>query len=348
MSIAPGKCRARLCASLFFVLVSPSTAATTANVWQRWDQQLQVGFDYLNGGGNPYRDFTLVVQFTGPNARTFRSRAFWDGGNSFRVRAAFPATGSWSWRVLSCSGLNGRTPQGQVQACGSDAVLTQQTGNVTVAANNSPGNLLYSYGFLTASGRYLSYTDNPTRRFYWQGDTAWASLALEGQKRLAQSNRIPGQVTSTWKNYVDDRSSRGFTVLQVGAAIAWLPPPCGARKPSCPAPKSVELGDTSVVYPGPETFAFEQLLPAANTTCLGAVPNNGSRWRADYWQEVDSMVEYANEQRAGGLDGRRCRSRRPGRMPCPPELPSDDGLADLRKEPGRAPRRQPRYLLDQL
>jgi hypothetical protein len=303
MSIVPGKCRNLLfvslfCALLSFVLPSRSTASATANVWQRWDQQLQVGFDYLNGGGNPYQDLSLVVQFTGPSSRSFKSNGFWDGGNTFRVRAAFPATGSWSWSVLSCSGLVGRNPQGQIQSCALDTTLMHQIGTVTVSPNNIPNNFLYSYGFLTTAGRYLTYTDNTARRFYWQGDTAWAAIALEGQKRLAQSGRIPGQVTSTWKNYVDDRSSRGFTVLQVGAAIAWQPSkPHDPLKTGCPSPtKSVEFGDSSVVYSGPETFAFEQLPAAAGKTCIGAVPNNCSRWRADYWQEMDSMVEYANEQ----------------------------------------------------
>ncbi len=297
-----GRCRSFLSVSFFFVLaflVFAARPVAATNVWQRWDQQLLVGFDYLNGGGNPYHDLNLAVQFTGPDAtKNFTSYGFWDGGNVFRVRAAFPVIGTWSWRVTSCSGLNGKNLQGQIQPCGSDTTLTGNSGQVMVAANNNPNNLLYSNGFLKTAGRYLTFTDNSTRRFYWQGDTAWAAISLEGQKRLAQSNRVPGQVTTTWKNYVDDRSSRGFTVLQVGAAIAWQSRAREPLKSGCPAPtKSVEWGDASaVVYPGPETFAFDQLPPSAGQACVGAVPNNCSRWRADYWQEVDSMVEYANEQ----------------------------------------------------
>ena len=172
-----------------------------------------------------------------------------------------------------------------------------QAGQVVVAANSS-SNLLYSNGFLITSGRFLTFTDNPTRRFYWQGDTAWPALAVEGQKRLAQSNRTPGQVTDTWKNYIDDRSSRGFTVLQVGAAIAWQPTIRNDPfKSGCPASsKSLEWGDLSAALPAPETFAFQQFPPPAGQSCVGAVPNNCSRWLTDYWQEVDSMVEYANEK----------------------------------------------------
>ncbi len=287
---------------LFFVFMlafalssNASPIASTASVWQRWDQQIPVGFDYLNGGGNPYQDLALIVQFNGPNSRSFQSYGFWDGGNVFRVRAAFPATSNWTWKVLSCTGLIGKNSQGQAQPCSSDTTLMGQTGTVNVAPDNS-GNPLYKNGFLRTSGRYLTYTDNPTLRFYWQGDTAWAAISLEGQKRLTQNGRIPGQVTSTWKNYVDDRKSRGFTVLQVGAAIAWQQPPSDNKKTTCPALKDLELGDSSVFYPAPDTFAFDQLPPPAGKSCVGAIPNICSRWRADYWQEVDSMIEYANEQ----------------------------------------------------
>jgi hypothetical protein len=267
------------------------------NVWQRWDQQLQVGFDYLNGGGNPYRDLNLMVQFSGPGGASLTSYGFWDGVNAFRVRNAFPKMGNWTWRVLSCSGLTGKNSQGQIVACNSDSTLMNQQGQVNVGASNSPGNSLYTYGFLKVSGRYLTFSDSPARRFYWQGDTAWAALSLEGQKRLAQVNRTPGDVTPTWKAYVDDRSTLGFTVLQVGAAIAWQPTNQSEPvKPSCSSAKDLEFGDLTAGFPGPETFAFQQLSPPAGQSCIGAVPNNCSRWRADFWQEVDSMVEYANEK----------------------------------------------------
>lgn len=222
------RCRIRifLSSSLLYLLCSLCFnvhPATAVNVWQRWDQQLQVGFDYLNGGGNPYRDLNLVVQFSGPGGASLTSYGFWDGVNAFRVRNAFPKMGNWTWRVLSCSGLTGKNSQGQIVACNSDSTLMNQQGQVNVGAANSPGNSLYTYGFLKVSGRYLTFSDSPARRFYWQGDTAWAALSLEGQKRLAQVNRTPGDVTPTWKAYVDDRSTLGFTVLQVGAAIAWQP-----------------------------------------------------------------------------------------------------------------------------
>ncbi len=288
-----------LCFMTFLGLARPAAAV---NVWQRWDQQLQVGFDYLNGGGNPYRDLLLVVQLTGPNGATLMSNGFWDGGNVFRVRTAFPKTGTWTWKVLSCSGLNGKNPQGQILPCSSDATLMNQTGQVTVADNSDPNNPhpnnpLYTNGFLKVSGHYLTFTDKPALRFYWQGDTAWASLSLEGQKRLTQSGRVPGQVTPTWQGYVDDRSLRGFTVLQVAPAVAWQPKINEPSKPSCSANKNLDYSGLSSALPGPETFAFDQLTPTAGQPpCVGAVPNNCSRWRADYWQEVDSMVEYANEK----------------------------------------------------
>jgi hypothetical protein len=300
MSLLRGDCRTSILASLVALALLPLATRPVAaiSVWQRWDQPLQVGFDYLNGGGNPYRDLTLAVQFSGPVAsRNFSGYGFWDGGNTFRVRAAFPLPGAWTWHVVSCSGLNGKNAQGQILSCGSDSVLLAQTGQVSVTTTDRPDNLLYSKGFLKVSGRYLTFTDDPLRRFYWQGDTAWAAISLEGQDRLTQPNRTPGQVTATWQAYVDDRSSRGFTVLQVEPATAWIDPPhSDAFKPGCQNTKSLEWTDLAFALPAPDTFAFQQGAPPTGQTCVGAVPNNCSRWRADYWQEVDSMVEYANQK----------------------------------------------------
>ena len=303
------RCRSFLSSGLLCFLAFLGLAAKPAeavNVWQRWDQQLQVGLDYyLNGAGNPYQGLLLVVQLTGPSGSTpFSTYGFWDGGNVFRVRAAFPKTGTWTWKVLSCSGLNGKNPQGQILPSNAHTTLMSQTGQVTVDStdnpnNPHPNNPLYTNGFLTVStsGRYLTFTDKPALRFYWQGDTAWASLSLEGQKRLTQSGRVPGEVTPTWKSYVDDRSALGFTVLQVAPAVAWQAKTNEPVKPSCAAEKNLDYSSPSFALPGPETFAFDQLIPTSGQPpCVGAVPNNCSRWRADYWREVDSMVEYANEK----------------------------------------------------
>jgi hypothetical protein len=300
MSLLRGDRRTSLLAALFTLtlLTLASQPAVAVSVWQRWDQPLQVGFDYFNGGGNPYRDLSLSVQFSGPVAnKNFSGYAFWDGGNIFRVRAAFPLPGAWTWHVVSCSGLSGKNAQGQILPCGSDSTLMAQTGQVSVTPTDRPDNLLYSKGFLKVSGRYLTFTDDTSRRFYWQGDTAWAAISDEGQVRLSQPNRIPGQVTPTWQAYVDDRTSRGFTVLQVAPAVAWIDPnPHDAFKQGCPNSKELEWMTLALNLPGPETFAFTQGLPPTGQTCTGAVPNNCSRWRTDYWQEVDSMVEYANQK----------------------------------------------------
>jgi hypothetical protein len=49
----------------------------------------------------PYRDVQLQIEFRSPRAKTFAIPAFWDGGNTFRVRFTPNEAGSWTGHVTS-------------------------------------------------------------------------------------------------------------------------------------------------------------------------------------------------------------------------------------------------------
>ena len=68
------------------------------STWQRWEHALTSTRHY----DNPYADVTLRVRYTGPGGRTLRTYGFWDGGDTFRIRCAFPAPGTWQWET-ECS-----------------------------------------------------------------------------------------------------------------------------------------------------------------------------------------------------------------------------------------------------
>ncbi|MDO8540158.1 MAG: DUF4038 domain-containing protein [Opitutaceae bacterium] len=171
----------------------PSIAAESSapHTWQRWEHTLISAAEYAN----PYADVTVQVKYTGPDGRSLRTFGFWDGGQTFRIRCAFPVPGKWQWET-ECSDSANRG-------------LHQQRGNVNVLAY-AGGSPLYRRGFLqvSANHRYLTYGDGTP--YLWLGDTAWA---------------VPHRATDEeWEAYLADRVAKGFSVIQVGTAPAWAGP----------------------------------------------------------------------------------------------------------------------------
>ena len=57
---------------------------------QLWEHALSSNRIYRN----PYADVTLRVTFTGQGQRSIHAYGFWDGGDTFRIRCAFPMPGA--------------------------------------------------------------------------------------------------------------------------------------------------------------------------------------------------------------------------------------------------------------
>ena len=165
-----------------------AVAASPAAVWQRWEHVLTSARRY----GNPYADVTLRVRYTGPGGRSLRAYGFWDGGDTFRIRCAFPIVGTWRWET-ECSDA-------------ADTGLHRQRGVVQVAAYQGD-NPLYRRGFLKVSDnrRYLAFGDGTP--FLWLGDTWWMGLT----RRL----RWPEE----FQLLAADRVAKGFSVVQIVAGL---------------------------------------------------------------------------------------------------------------------------------
>lgn len=168
--------------------IRAAESASPSHVWQRWETSLTSTRHY----DNPYADVTLRVTYTGPGGRVLRTFGFWDGGDTFRIRCAFPAPGRWHWET-ECSDV-------------ANSGLHQQRGTVEVS-EYSGDNPLFRHGFLKVSDdrRYLDYDDNTP--FLWMGDTAWA-----GPQRASQDE---------WQTYLADRAAKHFTVIQIAPSSAW-------------------------------------------------------------------------------------------------------------------------------
>ncbi|MBI2497969.1 MAG: DUF5060 domain-containing protein [Opitutae bacterium] len=136
--------------------VAASGADHTA-VWTRWEQTLTTARDHAN----PYRDITLRVTYRGPEGQSFSGFGFWDGGRTFKVRAAFPSSGEWQWQT-ACSDPT-------------DAGLHAHSGHVTVAPYAAE-NPLNRHGFLKVGANHHHLVHADGTPFLWIGDTPWAAF----------------------------------------------------------------------------------------------------------------------------------------------------------------------------
>jgi Domain of unknown function (DUF5060) len=87
----------------------PAVAQTETHTWARWETVLRSTRAYENPG----RNVVLRVTYTGPTGQVQRAYGFWDGGDMFKIRCAFPTPGLWRWRTESSdttnSGLHAQT-----------------------------------------------------------------------------------------------------------------------------------------------------------------------------------------------------------------------------------------------
>jgi len=207
----------------------------------------------------PYNGFEMGSTFVG--------HAFWDGGvgtvddkGVFKFRTAFPTTGTWSW-TASCLG-------------GPCSTMNGANGTVQVATYSGT-NALRQHGFLvqtvlTYGGKSIwgvpKFHDNTP--FFWLGDSAWAA-----PMELASS--------TTWNNYLDNRSGKGYTVVHLGSAPHWagttdaqgnLPFCLSTSAPEeCDAPDPASVQPNADVRPNPTFWqAFESRIKAANDKGLVA------------------------------------------------------------------------------
>ncbi len=188
-ALRPGLTVALLAFGVACHLAAAPANPEAATVWQRWETSLTSQRDHAN----PYRDVTLRVDFAGPGGRHFAGYGFWDGGKTFRLRAAFPAPGEWTWQT-TCSDPG-------------DPGLHTRRGKVAVGSY-AGSNPLLRHGFLqvSANRRHLVHADGTP--FLWIGDTPWSAFIAASQEE--------------WERYLDNRRENKFTLVQVHCGSGFL------------------------------------------------------------------------------------------------------------------------------
>lgn len=131
----------------------------------------------------PPSELEVAVRFTAPSGAAHGVDAFWDGGQTWRVRFSPDETGPWSWQTRCAArpaldGLQGRF-------------------DCIPYAGDNP---LYRHGPLQLSPdrRRLAWADGTA--FFWLADTAWNGV-LCAQER-------------DWDLYLAARSRQAFSAIQ--------------------------------------------------------------------------------------------------------------------------------------
>ena len=132
---------------------------------------------------DPFNDVDVDLVLAG-NGVKYTVPAFWDGGNTWRVRFVCPSAGEWRFETVCTdrdnSDLNGRS--GKV-------ICSEYSGSLDI----------YRHGFVTTTygKKYMTYDDGTP--FFYLGDTHW-SLGDETQDMV--------------KTICAKRAEQGFTVFQ--------------------------------------------------------------------------------------------------------------------------------------
>ena len=180
----------------------------TVEQWKVAEITLTSGKSYPD----PFNQLEVSATFSGPDGKIITRPAFWDGGNTWKIRFAPTAIGKWNMKT-SCSDP-------------SNTGLHQVT--ATVECKPYSGKLaIYQHGFLKVSKdkRYFVYDDGTP--FFYLGDTHWIYI-----REHFDTSNIKG-VASQFKYIVDKRVDQGFTVYQTEAIQSPQGQGAGSQEPYC-------------------------------------------------------------------------------------------------------------------
>lgn len=162
---------------LFFIFgCANSTRHIAVPQWTSYEISVRSDKKY----DNPYTDIDVWAWFVNEKGDSLVRPAFWDGGNTWKIRFAPPDVGQkWSWRIYASSEDAGFKKSGEL-------LSVPYTGN----------NKLVKHGLLRMSEgkRNIVYADGTSMLLV--GDTPWS---------------LPYRATTTQaKTYAQDRKRKGF------------------------------------------------------------------------------------------------------------------------------------------
>lgn len=165
-----------------------NTISVKAQQWRAVDISLKTDKAYRS----PFEDVDVFGTFCGPDGRTIKLLAFWNGNGTWVLRFAPTVVGQWRFTVESTDKNPDFNQSGSVEC-------VPYTGELD----------MYRHGFLQVSESrdYLEHADRTP--FFWLGDTHWTFVTEE---KFNESNCL--QYDSQFKACVDKRVAQKFTVYQ--------------------------------------------------------------------------------------------------------------------------------------
>ncbi len=171
----------------FVLLISLYLSGCGSNINESNDVQQWTTFEFTLTSSkvysNPYTDVSVWAVFSNGIGDSLVRPAFWDGGNTWKIRFAPPDAGStWTWTTHADQDAPG---------------LSKQTGSLKSVPYTGSNELL-QHGLLRMSPQKRNVVHHDGRPFLVVGDTPWAIPFRAKNEQV--------------KTYAEDRHRKGFNV----------------------------------------------------------------------------------------------------------------------------------------
>jgi hypothetical protein len=153
--------------------------------WERFEASLKAGIDYPD----PFVDVTLEATFFSPSGRTVRTKGFYDGGQTWKVRFMPDETGIWEYGII-----------------GPDPSL-KKSGQFECLPSDNPGMISV-------------YEDNPIWFGYRGGKPLLLRSLHVGDRFFAsRDNEVTGEVwnKSLRQEFLDWFQAQGYNMLSIAS-----------------------------------------------------------------------------------------------------------------------------------
>lgn len=177
---------------LLLILLSQALRSQNLRTWDVYEITLKSSVNFKNPHTEGLRMDNkpfLIAEFTGTDGECTGSKisvpGFWDGGDTWKIRFAPPASGKWNYVTVSSDRkMNGR--KGSIEVSG--------WSEAEKAANQTRRGFVRVAGSGNRQGRYFVYSDGTP--FLWIADTWWdwtnINITFESFRKLADTRAEQG------------------------------------------------------------------------------------------------------------------------------------------------------------